>query len=93
MPDSEGGYRIANPAGLHFVTCTIVDWVDLFTRASYRDIVIDNFRFYGEQRGLEVYGYVVMSNHLHALLRQPEGRWTLSDTLRDFKEDDGTTDY
>jgi REP element-mobilizing transposase RayT len=81
-----GGYRIVNPAGLHFVTCTIVDWVDLFTRTSYCDILIDNFRFYGEQCQLEVYGYVIMSNHLHALLRQPEGRWTLSDTLRDFKK-------
>ena len=86
MPDLSDGYRIGNPTGLHFVTCTIVDWVDLFSRVSYRDILIDNFRFYQAQRELEVYGYVIMTNHLHALLRQPEGRWTLSDTLRDFKK-------
>ncbi len=29
---------------------------------------------------------VKMSNRLHALLRQPEGQWTLSDGLSDFKK-------
>jgi len=86
MQSDIGGYRIKNPEGLHFVTFTVIDWVDLFTRASYCDILIDNFRFYQQQRDLEIYGYVIMSNHLHALLRQPEGKWNLSETIRDFKK-------
>lgn len=83
---SQGGYHINDPSGLHFVTCTVVDWVDIFSRLAYRDVLIDNFRFYQQQRGLQVYGYVIMTNHLHALLCQPTGQWTLSDTLRDFKK-------
>jgi REP element-mobilizing transposase RayT len=82
----ESGYKIRDPWAIHFVTCTIVDWVDLFTRSTYSDIIIDNFRFYQQQRNLEIYGYVIMSNHIHALLRQPESRWRLQDTLRDFKK-------
>jgi REP element-mobilizing transposase RayT len=84
MFQAPSGYNIINPTGLYFVTCTIVDWVDVFSRCSYRDILIDNLNFYHRQRGLQIYGYVVMTNHMHALLRQPEG--SLSDTLRDFKK-------
>jgi REP element-mobilizing transposase RayT len=78
------GYQITEQNALHFLTFTIVDWVDLFTRKVYRDIVIDAFSFYSKARGLDIYGYVIMSNHVHALLHQPDGK--LSDTIRDFKK-------
>ncbi|MEO6831785.1 MAG: transposase [Chitinophagaceae bacterium] len=84
--NSSEGFKIGNQHNLHFITSTIVDWVDLFTRQAYRDIIIDNFRFYQQQRSLEVYAYVIMSNHLHFIVRQPEGQWKLSDTIRDFKK-------
>jgi putative transposase len=84
MHSSQNAYRISNPNGLHFVTFTIVDWVDVFSRCAYRDVLIDNFRFYQNQRGLHIYGYVVMTNHVHALLGQPDSQWTQSDTIRDF---------
>ena len=77
-------YQITDPNGLYFVTFTIVDWVDVFTRAAYRDTIIENLNFYHNQRGLRTYGYVVMTNHVHAILQQPEGN--LSATIRDFKK-------
>jgi len=78
------GYQITEQNALHFLTFTIVDWVDLFTRKVYRDIVVDTLNFYINSRDLQVYGYVIMSNHVHALLYQPDGK--LSDTIRDFKK-------
>ena len=29
---SEGGYKIRNQAEAHFITFTVVEWVDVFTR-------------------------------------------------------------
>ena len=79
------GYQIKDQNALHFVTFTIVDWVDVFTRKSYRDLIIQALNFYIGKRKLQVYGYVIMSNHIHALLLQP-GEFKLSDTIRDLKK-------
>ena len=67
----------------HFLTSTIVDWIDIFSRKSYRDIVIDSLDYCIKQKNLTLYGYVIMTNHLH-LIAQAEGN--LSDFMRDFKK-------
>lgn len=77
------GYQIRDQSAMHFITNTVVDWVDVFTRQRYRDIIIDSLNFCITQKGLEVYGYVIMSNHLHMILRSKTAN--LSDTIRDFK--------
>jgi REP element-mobilizing transposase RayT len=78
------GYQIKTQQNLHFITFTIVDWVDVFVRKSYRDVLINTLNFYIDKRGLQVFGYVIMSNHMHAILYQPSG--SLSDTIRDLKK-------
>ena len=77
------GYKIVDQEALHYVTFQIVNWVDLFTRQVYRDIVIDSLKFCQANKGLEIYAFVVMSNHIHILLRSSTGK--LSDTIREFK--------
>lgn len=41
---SIGGYKIRNKEEIHFITFAVVEWVDVFTRKQYRDIVIDSLR-------------------------------------------------
>lgn len=77
------GYRIKDQEAYHFLTFQIVGWIDVFTRKIYRDIVVDSFNFCNQSKGLKIYGWVIMSNHVHCILRSPEGR--LSDTIRDLK--------
>jgi len=77
------GYKIEEQDGLHYVTFQIVEWVDIFTRQVYRDIVIDSLKYCQQNKQLEIYAFVVMSNHLHLLLRSGIGK--LSDTMREFK--------
>ncbi len=77
------GYKIEDQEALHYVTFQIVNWVDIFTRQVYRDIVIDSLRFCQQNKGLEIYAFVVMSNHIHLLIRSDIGK--LSDTIREFK--------
>lgn len=77
------GYKIDEQNGLYYLTLQIVNWTDLFTRKIYRDIVIDNLKYCQQHKGLEIYAYVIMSNHIHLLARCNTGK--LSDTIRDFK--------
>jgi REP element-mobilizing transposase RayT len=77
------GYQIVEQDALHYLTFQIVSWVDLFTRKVYRDIVIDSLKYCQSNKGLEIYAFVIMSNHIHILLRSDIGK--LSDTIREFK--------
>ena len=78
------GYQIEDQYAIHFLTPTIVDWVNVFTQKSYRDVIMNSLAFCVKEKGLVLYGYVIMTNHLHLLARSEPGK--LSDTLRDFKK-------
>jgi putative transposase len=78
-------YKIHDQQGVYFITCTVVQWVDIFTRKRYADIVVGSLNYCCEHTGLEVLGWVIMSNHIHLIVSCKEG-YRLSDILRDFKK-------
>ncbi len=78
------GYQIKEQTAPYYLTLQIVDWIDVFTRQIYRDIAIDSFRYCQQNKGLQIFGYVIMSNHIHLIANSPDGH--LSETIRDFKK-------
>ena len=78
------GYKIRDQSLPHFVTATVVDWVDVFSRKNYRDCIIDCLDYCIKNKGMIIYGYVIMSNHIHMIVQSEQGE--LSDLLRDFKK-------
>ena len=78
------GYVIRDQKLPHFITSTVVDWIDVFTHQTYRDIVIECFDYCIKNKGMILYGYVIMSNHIHLIVQSEEGK--LSDLIRDFKK-------
>lgn len=78
-------YPIRDQQALYFLTFTVIGWVDVFTRPLYKDIVIGSLRYCQAYKGLELYAYCLMSNHLHLIARAAEGR-DLSGIVRDFKK-------
>ena len=77
------GYKILDQEGLYYLTFQIVGWVDIFTRKVYRDIVIESFQYCQKTKGLELFAYVIMSNHVHLMARSRT--IDLSGIIRDFK--------
>lgn len=76
-----------NSGYIYFLTLTVVDWVDIFTRPVYKQILIESIKHCQKTKGLEVYAWCLMSNHLHLVAGVKEGSTnTLSDILRDFKK-------
>ncbi|MCB9294803.1 MAG: transposase [Lewinellaceae bacterium] len=78
-------YKITDPEGLYFLTLTTVGWLDVFTRKAYKDILIESLRYCQGNKGLLLYAYTIMSNHLHLIAQAGEGA-VLVDILRDFKK-------
>ena len=79
------GHKIVNQQGLYYLTLTTVGWIDIFTRKVYREILLDSFRYCQASKGLVLYAYVIMGNHVH-IIAQAETPYRLSDILRDFKK-------
>lgn len=80
-------YSINNPEGVYFITFATVEWVDVFTRKRYVEIVIDSLKYCQEKKGLNIHGWCLMSNHIHLIVSalHPEVN-NLSGIIRDFKK-------
>jgi putative transposase len=78
-------YRIVNQNHLYFITFKVVGWIDVFSRQRYRDILIESFKYSQKEKGLLIYAYVIMTNHVHMIVSADEGK-RLSDILRDMKK-------
>ncbi len=78
-------YKFLNPDGTYFVTFAVQAWVDVFTRNQYKDILIENLTYCIHNKGLEVFSWCIMTNHVH-LLARATGQESFSDILRDYKK-------
>jgi putative transposase len=81
---STEGYKIKNKSAIHFITFTVVQWVDIFTRKLYRDILIDNLKYCQKEKDLLLHAWCLMSNHIHMIMSSK--RNDPSGLLRDFKK-------
>jgi REP element-mobilizing transposase RayT len=77
------GYQIKEQGALYYLTLQIVEWVDVFTRDKYKRLITDNLQYCQDHKGLEIFAYVIMTNHIHIIVRSNTDN--LSDTIRDFK--------
>jgi REP element-mobilizing transposase RayT len=70
---------------LYYLTFATIGWVDIFTRKVYRDIITDSLTYCIKEKGLRLFAYVLMSNHMHLICRAKEG-YKLSEIIGDFKK-------
>jgi putative transposase len=82
---SDRGYIIRDQNAVHFITFSVVQWIDVFSRKQYADIVADSLIYCQANKGLNVHAWCIMSNHLHLILSVTHPN-KLSDVLRDFKK-------
>lgn len=78
------GYSIQDQSKPHFITSTVVDWVDVFSQKAYKEIVLSSLDYCINNKGMILYGYVIMSNHIHLIIQSENAK--LSDLIRDFKK-------
>ena len=76
-------YKFHDQDRLYFVTYAVVDWVDVFTRNEYRNIVLDSLKYCCANKGLELYAWCLMTNHVHLVIGTRDKK--MEDILRDHK--------
>jgi REP element-mobilizing transposase RayT len=57
----------------YFITFQTVDWVDVFIRPVYKQVIVHTLNHFIETKGLVVYAWCLMSNHLHLLAQAKQG--------------------
>ena len=77
------GYKIRDEFGVYYLTFAVVEWIDVFSRKIYADIVLVSLKFCIEKKQLKVFAWCIMTNHIHLILQSSKG--DLSGTLRDLK--------
>jgi len=75
-------YKIYEPTHPHFVTCTILHWLPLFTRQESVAIIIDSIKFLQDKDNLKLYAYVILENHLHMVVSSDD----LHKSMQSFKQ-------
>jgi len=76
-------FRFNKDNSLYFCTDTVVGWQYVFTSPPFFDCIVESLKFCQERKGLRVHAYVIMPNHLHAILSA--ANQNLSDIVRDYK--------
>ena len=78
-------YKIRDKDKAYFVTLTVVERIDVFTRKNHKLKIIESLKYCQKHKGLNIFAWVLMPSHLHMVVRA-DGDITLSEILRDFKK-------
>jgi len=76
-------YKFRNSDKLYFITYTVINWIDVFVREEYKNILIDSWRYCIEHKGLEVYGWCIMTSHVHMIIGSKKDK--LESIMHDMK--------
>jgi putative transposase len=55
-------YKVRDQDRPYFITFAVTEWVDVFTRQQYKDIVLDSIRYCQREKDLMVYAWCLMTN-------------------------------
>jgi len=60
-------YKIYEPTHPHFITCTTLHWIPIFTNKESVSIIIESLKYLQKNNNLKIYAYVILENHLHMI--------------------------
>ena len=79
-----GKYKVGDDALPHFVTFSVVGWIDVFSREEYKEIFVESLKYCQKNKGLVLHAWVVMTNHVHLIISSNSNK--LEHIVRDLKK-------
>ncbi|TAK54693.1 MAG: hypothetical protein EPO24_12975 [Bacteroidetes bacterium] len=76
-------HSVHEEGSLYFITATVVGWKELFWREEYANIILSSLVWLREYKKIELFAFVLMPHHLHALMKPVEGA-TIGNVLQKF---------
>ena len=67
-----------------FITFNTVDWVDVFIRPVYKQVIVHTLNHFIDNKGLIVHAWCLMTNHLHLMTQAKEGH-VIAEIEKEFK--------
>ncbi|MBS1600827.1 MAG: transposase [Bacteroidetes bacterium] len=67
-------YKFRDQDQLYFISFAIVYWIDLFVRNIYKDILLESWSFCKEKKGMDIYGWCIMTSHVHMIIGSHQDR-------------------
>ena len=61
-------YKFSDSEGLYFISFAVINWIDVFIRNEYKDIVLKSWKYCIQNKGLQIYGWCIMSSHIHMII-------------------------
>ncbi|MBU1684125.1 transposase [Patescibacteria group bacterium] len=77
--------KIFIPNEIYFITFTILGWKKVFTNDKYCSLVYKWFDYLKEYYNNKIYGYVIMPNHIHVLIKITDQSPVLSTVIQNAK--------
>lgn len=57
---------------LYFFTATMKDWIPLFEKREFKQIILDSLGFLASKSLIRIYAFVIMPNHIHVIWEMVE---------------------
>jgi len=64
-------YQFTDAKLPHFMTCTVLHWIPVFTRTESISIIIDSLQ-YLQNEGMKLHAYVILENHMHLIAQSDQ---------------------
>jgi REP element-mobilizing transposase RayT len=82
-------YRITPDSNTYFITTSTHLWVPILFNENLFQIILNSLKYCRENKGLRLHGYVIMINHVHAIISH-DSYDQIPNIVRDFKRHTAT---
>ncbi len=76
-------YKFADNDKMYFVSFSVINWIDLFVRNEYKEVLLNSIKFCQKEKELELYAWCIMTSHVHLIIGTKEN--PLQNIMRDLK--------
>lgn len=77
-------YKFYDSRQPHFISFATIQWIDIFIRRIYSEIIVDSLDYCINNKGLILNAWCIMTNHIHLIARSENQE--IGDIMRDMKK-------
>ncbi len=60
-------YKMLSKEGMYFISFAVINWIDIFIRQQYFELICDSLEYCIKNKGMVVYAYCIMPSHIHMI--------------------------
>ena len=81
-------YKFKDNDKLYFVSFAVINWIDVFIRRFYKEILIESWKYCIQNKDMDLYAWCIMTSHVHMIIGSRGN--ALENIMRDMKSHTST---